>query len=245
MFYNEIGDNMIEQLQELIDSNDNIVIFSGAGVSTLSGIKDFRSPDGLYSIKYKYPPEYMLSHDALINNTGDFFNFYRDYLNCLESEPNIVHNYLKKLEDKGKNISVITQNIDGLHTKAGSSKIYELHGTIYRNYCMNCRKKYDSTYIFNSKGIPKCNCGNVVRPDVVLYGEILNDKVISDSINAIRNSDLMIIIGTSLTVYPASSLIDYFNGKHLVIINRDTTTYDYRADLVINADLGKVFKKLN
>lgn len=244
LFYNLIGDNMIEKLQELIDEADNIVIFSGAGVSTLSGIKDFRSPDGLYSIKYKYPPEYMLSIDCLEDHTEDFYNFYREYLNCLDYKPNIVHNYLKVLEDKGKNVSIVTQNIDGLHTKAKSSKVCEIHGSVYRNYCDDCGKKYDKKYIFSSEGIPKCSCGGLVRPDVVLYGEMLPDIELSDAINAIRRADLMIVIGTSLTVYPASGLIDYFTGKNLVIINRDITSYDNRANLVINDDLGNVFKKL-
>lgn len=235
---------MIEKLQELIDSSKNIVIFSGAGVSTLSGIKDFRSPDGLYSIKYKYPPEYMLSIDCLEDHPEDFYNFYREYLNCLDYDSNIIHDYLKELESKGKKVSIVTQNIDGLHTKAKSSIVYELHGSVYRNYCMDCGKKYDEHYIFSSTGIPRCSCGGMVRPDVVLYGEMLPDSEVNNSIKAIREADLMIVIGTSLTVYPAAGLINYFTGRNLVIINRDTTGYDNIANLVINDDLGKVFKKL-
>lgn len=236
--------DMIDELQKLIDEANNIVVFSGAGVSTLSGIKDFRSPDGLYSMKYDYPPEYMLSHTCLVNDTKEFFKFYREYLNCLKYEPNIIHNYLKVLEDRGKNISIVTQNIDGLHTKAKSSMVFEIHGSVYRNYCSKCGKKYDEHYIFDSKDIPRCSCGGIVRPDVVLYGETLPDDELNNSIDMIRHADLMLVIGTSLTVYPAADLINFFNGKSLVIINRDTTSFDNRADLVINKDLGEVFKKL-
>lgn len=235
---------MIDKLQKMIDESKKIVVFTGAGVSTLSGIKDFRSKDGLYSMHYKYSPEYMLSYDCLINNTIDFFNFYRKYLNCLDYEDNIVHKYIKIIEDKNKLLCVITQNIDGLHMKAGSKKVYEIHGSVYRNYCMNCGKFFSKDYIFKSTNIPRCNCEGIVRPDVVLYGEMLPDAAVTNSIEAIIEADLLLVLGTSLTVYPASGLINYFKGKNLVIINRDTTPFDSKAALVINEDLGKVFEKL-
>ena len=234
----------IKKLQDMINECSNIVFFSGAGVSTESGIKDFRSPGGLYSIKYKFPPEYMLSHDCLINNTNDFFEFYRDYLNCLDVKPNIVHNYLKKLEDSNKLLGIVTQNIDGLHTKAGNKNVYEIHGTVYKNYCMDCDREYPSDYIFKSSGIPHCACGGIVRPRVVLYGEMLPEDDYLNSIKAISKCDMLIVAGTSLTVYPASGLVNYFNGKYLVIINRDSTDFDKNADLVINDNLGNVFSKL-
>ena len=236
--------NKIEKLQEMIDKSNNIVFFGGAGVSTESGIKDFRSVDGLYNEKYDYPPEVILSHTFFMNNTKEFYKFYRDKLNTLNIEPNITHNFLKLLEDKGKLKAIVTQNIDGLHEKADSKNVLLLHGTIYRNYCMKCNKFYDAEYVFNNKDIPKCDCGGLIKPDVVLYEEALNEKVVSEAIKAIKEADLLIIAGTSLAVYPAASYINYFNGKYLVIINKDSTPYDLRADLVINDKLGNVFSKL-
>ena len=234
----------IELLQAYINNSNNIVFFGGAGVSTESGIKDFRSKDGLYNEKYKYPPEQILSHSFFYKNTKEFYKFYRDKLNCLNVLPNICHKYLVKLEKEGKLKAIITQNIDNLHQKAGSTNVIELHGTIYKNYCDKCHKFYPPEYIWNTKDIPKCNCGGIIKPNVVLYEEPLNEFDILKAINYIKNSDLLIIAGTSLTVYPAASYISYFQGKHLVIINKDKTPGDNIADLVINDNLGNVFKKL-
>jgi len=236
--------NKIEKLQEMIDKSNNIVFFGGAGVSTESGIKDFRSVDGLYNEKYDYPPEVILSHTFFMNNTKEFYKFYRDKLNTLNIEPNITHNFLKLLEDKGKLKAIVTQNIDGLHEKANSKKVLLLHGTIYRNYCMKCNKFYDAKYIFNNKDVPRCDCGGLIKPDVVLYEEGLDDEVVRETIKVISEADLLIIGGTSLAVYPAASFINYFRGDKIVIINKDSTPYDSRADLVINDKLGNVFSKL-
>ena len=235
----------VEELRKIIDESENIVFFGGAGVSTESGIPDFRSKDGLYNLKYKYPPEEILSHSFFINNTNEFFEFYRDKMNSLKYEPNITHIKLSELEKKGKLKAVITQNIDGLHQKAGSKNVLELHGSVLRNYCMKCKKAYDAKYVFNSKDIPLCDCGGIIKPDVVLYGEMLDDNIVSKSVDAIKRADVLIIGGTSLTVYPASSLIYYFKGKKLVLINRDSTQMDSMADLVINDSLGNVFKYIN
>lgn len=235
----------VEELRKIIDESENIVFFGGAGVSTESGISDFRSKDGLYNLKYKYPPEEILSHSFFINNTKEFFEFYRDKMNSLKYEPNITHIKLSELEKKGKLKAVITQNIDGLHQKAGSNVVYELHGSVLRNYCMKCKKAYDAKYVFNSKDIPLCDCGGIIKPDVVLYGEMLDDNIVSKSVDAIKRADMLIIGGTSLTVYPASSLIYYFKGEKLVLINRDSTQMDSMADLVINDSLGNVFKHIN
>lgn len=234
----------IELLQTYINNSNNIVFFGGAGVSTESGIKDFRSKDGLYNENYKYPPEQILSHSFFYKNTKEFYKFYRDKLNCLNVLPNICHKYLVKLEKEGKLKAIITQNIDNLHQKAGSTNVIELHGTIYKNYCDKCHKFYPPEYIWNTKDIPKCNCGGIIKPNIVLYEEPLNEFDILKAINYIKNSDLLIIAGTSLTVYPAASYISYFQGKHLVIINKDKTPGDNIADLVINDNLGNVFKKL-
>lgn len=234
----------INKLQSIIDESNNIVFFSGAGVSTLSGIKDFRSKDGLYNMKYKFPPELILSSGFFYANTLEFYNFYRDKLNCLNTKPNIIHNYMVKLENMGKLKAIVTQNIDGLHTKAGSKNVLELHGTIYKNHCIRCNKFYDAEYIFNSKDIPLCKCGGIIKPDVILYGECLDEEVLNKSIDAIRSSDTLIVAGTSLTVEPASSLVRMFNGKNLVIINRDTTSYDKVASLVINDEFQNIFKYL-
>lgn len=235
----------IDELQKIIDESNNIVFFGGAGVSTESGIKDFRSKDGLYNLNYKYPPELILSSGFFYNNTEEFYKFYKDKLNCLNSEPNIIHNYLAKLEQKGKLKGIITQNIDGLHTKAGSKKVYELHGTIYSNHCIKCGKYYDAKYVFNSTGIPKCNCGGIIKPDVILYGEMLDENTLDMSIHLISTCDTLIVAGTSLLVEPASSLIKLFKGKNLVILNRSNTKYCDIASLVINDSLGNIFKQLH
>lgn len=235
-------EDKIEQLKKFINESNNIVFFGGAGVSTESGIPDFRSKDGLYNQKYKYPPEEILSHTFFMNETEEFYKFYRDKLNSLKYEPNITHIKLAELEAIGKLKAVITQNIDGLHQKANTKNVLELHGSVLRNYCMKCHKFYDAQYVFNGTGIPKCECGGIIKPDVVLYEEPLNDEVVEESIRAIHNADLMIVGGTSLTVYPASGLINYFRGKNLALINRDATSYDGRADLVINESLGNVFR---
>ena len=237
-------ENKIQELKNLIEKSNNIVFFGGAGVSTESGIADFRSKDGLYNQKYKYPPEEILSHTFFMNQTGEFYEFYREKLNSLKYQPNITHLKLTELEKQGKIKAIITQNIDGLHQKAGSKNVLELHGSVLRNYCMECGKFYDAEFIFNGKGIPRCDCGGIVKPDVVLYEEGLNDEILGNSVRAIKNADLMIVAGTSLTVYPASGLINYFRGSSLVLINRDATPYDSRANLVINESLGKIFEKL-
>ena len=231
------------QLQRMIDEVDNIVFFGGAGVSTDSGIKDFRSPDGLYQEKFKYPAEYMLSRDLFYRSPSEFYEFYKAKLNCLDALPNVTHKYLKKLEDKGKLKAIITQNIDGLHTKAGSKKVYEIHGTIYKNHCLKCHKEYSAEYVFSSKGVPKCSCGGIIKPDVVLYGEQLPDCFL-EAQEAIFQADMLIVAGTSLTVEPASSLVSLFHGRYLVIINKQTTSYDNKADLVINDSLKTIFAKL-
>ena len=237
-------ENKIEEFKELVKSSDNIVFFGGAGVSTESGIPDFRSKDGLYNQKYKYPPEEILSHTFFMNNTEEFYKFYKEKMNSLKYEPNITHIKLAGLEKQGKLKAVITQNIDGLHQKAGSKNVLELHGSVLRNYCMNCNKFYDAEFIFNGNGIPKCSCSGIIKPDVVLYEEGLDDTILSNSIKAIQNADLMIVAGTSLTVNPASSLVNFYRGNKLVLINRDSTPYDRVANLVINESLGKVFKEI-
>ena len=237
-------DEKIEKFKQLVNESNNIVFFGGAGVSTESGIPDFRSKDGLYNQQYKYPPEEILSHSFFMNNTEEFYKFYKEKMNSLKYEPNVTHMKLAELEREGKLKAVITQNIDGLHQKAGSKIVYELHGSVLRNYCMDCDEFYDAEYVFNSDGVPKCSCGGIVKPDVVLYQEGLDDVTVKGAIEAIRNADLLIVAGTSLTVYPASGLINYFKGKHLVLINKDATQYDRVAELVINEGLGKVFGRI-
>lgn len=234
----------IQLFKKLLKESKNIVFFGGAGVSTESGIPDFRSKDGLYNQQYKYPPEEILSHTFFINNTDEFYSFYKVKMNSLKYEPNITHIKLTELENKGKLKAVITQNIDGLHQKAGSKKVYELHGSVLRNYCMDCNKFYNAEFVFNNNGIPKCSCGGTIKPDVVLYQEGLNDNTVMNSIYAIKNADMLIVAGTSLTVQPAASLINYFKGKNLVLINKDKTQYDYKANLVINSRLGQVFNEI-
>lgn len=237
-------EDKIQQFKQLVNKCDNIVFFGGAGVSTESGIPDFRSKDGLYNQQYKYSPETILSHTFFMNKTEEFFKFYKLKMNSLKYQPNITHIKLSELEARGKLKAIITQNIDGLHQKAGSKVVYELHGSVLRNYCMNCNKFYDAEYVFNSNGIPRCSCGGIIKPDVVLYEEELDEETIENSTAAIQKADLLIVAGTSLTVQPASSLINFFRGKNLVLINRDSTPYDNKANLVINDSLGKVFSNL-
>ena len=237
-------DEKIEKFKEIVNKSNNIVFFGGAGVSTESGIPDFRSKDGLYNQKYKFPPEEILSHHFFYEKTEDFFEFYRDKMNSLKFDPNITHIKLAELEKDGILKAVVTQNIDGLHQKAGSKIVYELHGSVMRNYCVKCHKFYDAEFVFNSEGIPHCSCGGIVKPDVVLYEEPLDEEIYTNSINVISNCDTLIIGGTSLTVYPASGLIRYFNGKNLILINKSTTPFDNIANLVINESLGKVFSCL-
>ena len=234
----------INTLQEYIDECNNIVIFTGAGISTESGIKDFRSKDGLYNQKYAYPPEEILSHTFFINNTEEFYKFYKDKMDCRKALPNITHKYFYKLEKENKLKMIITQNIDNLHTLAGNKKVIELHGNINRNYCIKCNKLYDENFIFESKNIPLCKCGGIIKPDVVLYEEPLNENNIYNAIDSIETADLLIIAGTSLNVYPASNFIHYFKGKYLVIINNDPTPLDNKATLLINDKLGNVFSKI-
>ena len=234
----------INILIEWIKESNNIVFFGGAGVSTESGLKDFRSVDGLYNEKYDYPPEEILSHSFFRDYTDEFYKFYKDKLNTNGLKPNITHVVLEKLESIGKLKAIITQYIDGFHQEAGSKNVLELHGSIKRNYCIDCHKFYDDDYIFNSKGIPTCDCGGIVKPDVVLYEEGLDSNTVKDTIKYISEADLLIIGGTSLNVYPATSYLKYFKGKHLVLINRDKTMYDNDCDLVINDNLGKVFTEI-
>ena len=239
-----MNEEKIQEFKELVDKSNNIVFFGGAGVSTESGIPDFRSKDGLYNQKYKYPPEEILSHEFFIENTEEFYKFYKDKMNSLKYEPNITHKKLAYLEQEGKLKAVITQNIDGLHQKAGSKNVLELHGSVLRNYCIKCNKFYDAEYVFNSEGIPKCTCGGIIKPDVVLYGEALDEEVLEKSVYAIAKADLMIVGGTSLMVSPANGLIRYFRGGNLVLINKDRTPYDNLANLVINDSLGKVMSNI-
>lgn len=234
----------IDKLIKMIEESKHIVVFTGAGVSTDSGLKDFRSEDGLYKQKYPYPAEYMLSNVCFYEEPLVFFDFYKKNFNCLDIKPNDTHLFIKKLEDMGKLDSIVTQNIDGLHTKAGNSKVYEVHGTIYKNHCCKCNKEFDENYVFKSKGIPKCKCGGTVKPDVVLYGEGLPDDAYMDGLESISKADMLIVEGSSLTVYPACGMINAFTGKYLVIINKDKTEKDYLADLIINDNLAKLSKKL-
>ncbi len=235
----------IAELQRLIDNSNRIVFFGGAGVSTESGIPDFRSVDGLYNQKYDYPPEEILSHTFFERNTEEFYRFYRDKMLCLDKKPNKAHLKLAELEKAGKLSAVVTQNIDGLHQAAGSKRVYELHGSVLRNYCRRCRKFYTAEYIKESAGVPKCECGGVIKPDVVLYEEGLDDSVVSGALNAIMQADLLIIAGTSLTVYPAAGFIRYFRGDKIVLINRDSTPFDSQADLVFHDKVGELLDKIN
>lgn len=235
---------MLETLKEWVEESERIVFFGGAGVSTESGIPDFRSVDGLYSQKFDYPPEMIISHSFYERQPEYFFRFYREKMLPLGFEPNITHKVLAKWEAEGKLSAVVTQNIDGLHQKAGSKRVYELHGSVLRNYCTRCRKFYPAEFVKDCDGVPKCDCGGTVKPDVVLYEESLDQNTIEKSVQAIAGADLLIVAGTSLTVYPAAGLINYYRGHRLVLINRDATPYDSRADLVLHASLGDVFSHL-
>ena len=232
----------IDQLQSWVNESKRIVFF--AGVSTESGIPDFRSVDGLYHQKYDYPPETILSHTFFMRNTKAFYDFYRDKMICLDAKPNITHLKLAEMEQKGKLTAVVTQNIDGLHQAAGSKTVYELHGSVHRNYCTKCHTFYDIHCITESTGIPTCECGGIIKPDVVLYEEGLNDATVTGAVKAISESDLMIIGGTSLAVYPAAGLLHYFHGNHLVLINKSATPMDADADLLLQCGLGEVFSRI-
>ena len=235
----------LETLKDWINHSDNIVFFGGAGVSTESGIPDFRSVDGLYNQQYDYPPETMLSHTFFRRNTEEFYRFYRAKMLALDAKPNAAHKKLAQWEQEGKLKAVVTQNIDGLHQAAGSKMVYELHGSVHRNYCQKCGAFYDARYMLESKGIPKCEkCGGIIKPDVVLYEEGLDDATMRGAIRAISHADVLIIGGTSLTVYPAAGLIDYYNGNKLVLINKSVTPMDSRADLLVQGPIGEIFSQL-
>ena len=234
----------IEKLNEMLQKSKNVVFFGGAGVSTESGIPDFRSVDGLYNQKYDFPPETILSDGFFYGHTEEFYRFYRDKMLCLDAQPNAAHLKLSELEKMGKLSAVVTQNIDGLHQKAGSKTVFELHGSVHRNYCLKCGKAFDAEFILHSEGIPRCGCGGMIKPDVVLYGEQLDDAVVTGAIRAIASCDMLIIGGTSLAVYPAAGLINYYRGDRLVIINMSATSADSSADLVIEGRIGEVLNKV-
>ena len=234
----------VEQLQNVINKSQRIVFFGGAGVSTESGIPDFRSVDGLYKMKYDYPPEQILSHSFFESNTAEFYRFYRDKMLCLDKKPNQAHEKLAELELAGKLSAVVTQNIDGLHQAAGSKRVYELHGSVLRNHCRKCRQFFSAEFVKNSEGVPTCDCGGVIKPDVVLYEEGLDDSVVNGALNAIMTADTLIIAGTSLTVYPAAGFIRYFRGDTIVLINRDKTPFDTQADLVFHDNVGELLRQI-
>ena len=234
----------IQTLQKWIDESRSIVFFGGAGVSTESGIPDFRSVDGLYSQKYDWPPEEILSRTFFDRRPEEFYRFYRDKMLCLDAKPNAAHRKLAELEAAGKLKSVVTQNIDGLHQLAGSGRVWELHGSVHRNFCMGCKTFHSVEFVRDSTGVPTCACGRTVKPDVVLYEEQLNDRVVTGAVTDIQNADMLIIGGTSLAVYPAAGLINYYRGHRLVLINKSQTPYDSRANLVINEPIGKVLGEI-
>lgn len=237
--------NQIEKLKEIVNNSNNIVFFGGAGVSTESGIPDFRSVDGLYNQKYDYPPETILSHTFYRNKPEEFFRFYKDKMLCLTAKPNAAHLKLAGWEKEGKLRAVITQNIDGLHQAAGSREVLELHGSVLRNYCENCGEFHDAEYILHARGVPRCSkCGGFVKPDVVLYEEGLDQNILNRSVQYIREADVLIIGGTSLVVYPAAGLIDYYRGNKLVVINKTPTGRDSMADLVVQGSIGEIFSQL-
>ena len=234
----------IEELQKIIDDSSRIVFFGGAGVSTESGIPDYRSADGIYHQQYKYSPEQVVSHSFFMQHTEAFYDFYKEKMMILDAKPNPAHYKLAELEQAGKLTAVVTQNIDGLHQAAGSRTVYELHGSIHRNYCMECGRFYDAEYVKKTSGIPRCECGGVIKPDVVLYEEGLDPKTIQGAVEAIAAADTLIIGGTSLVVYPAAGFVDYFGGKHLVVINKSETAKTVRAELSIAAPIGEIFSKI-
>ena len=229
-----------QQLKDWIQTSGNIVFFGGAGVSTESGIPDFRSVDGLYNQQYKYPPETIISHSFYVRNPEEFYRFYKDRMLFTHAKPNAAHQALARLEEQGKLRAVITQNIDGLHQMAGSKEVLELHGSVHRNYCTRCGEFYGLDHVINSEGVPRCSCGGTVKPDVVLYEEGLDNRILQKSVDYIRNADMLIIGGTSLVVYPAAGLIDYYRGNRLVLINKGATSRDSQADLVISDSIGEV-----
>lgn len=237
---------MTDMLQEIVDESKHMVFFGGAGVSTESGISDFRSTDGLYNQKYDYPPETILSHTFFERKPDVFFKFYRNkILSCsLSAKPNAAHKKLFELEQAGKLSAVVTQNIDGLHYAAGNRQVFELHGSIHRNFCERCGKFYDARFMMNSQGVPKCECGGSIKPDVVLYEEALDDSTVTGAVRAISEADTLIIAGTSMTVYPAAGLVRYFSGKHLVVINMSPTSADCSAELLINGRVGEILSKI-
>lgn len=235
----------IIKLQQMINESNNIVFFGGAGVSTESKIPDFRSADGLYQEKYHYPPEQVVSHTFFVRKTELFYDFYKNKMMFLEAKPNKAHMKLAELEQAGKLSAVITQNIDGLHQMAGSENVFELHGSIHRNYCQKCGKFYDAKYVKESSGVPHCECGGLIKPDVVLYEEGLDNTIIQNAIRAIQEADMLIIGGTSLVVYPAAGFIDYFRGKYLVVLNKGTTSRDAYADLCIQEPIGEVLGRIS
>ena len=234
----------LDTLKTWVDEAQRIVFFGGAGVSTESGIPDFRSVDGLYNQKFKYPPETIISHSFFERKPEEFFEFYKEKMLPLGFEPNVTHRVLARWEAEGKLSAVVTQNIDGLHQKAGSKNVLELHGSVLRNYCVRCHKSYSAEFVKNSRGVPLCDCGGVVKPDVVLYEESLDQDVMYRAARAISEADLLIVAGTSLTVWPAAGMIRYYRGRRLVLINRDATPYDDEADLVLHEKLGEVFREL-
>lgn len=234
----------LQELQRMIDESQRIVFFGGAGVSTESNIPDFRSSDGLYNEQYQYPPERVVSHTFFQKRTELFYDFYKNKMMFLDAKPNAAHKKLAELERAGKLTAVVTQNIDGLHQMAGSKCVLELHGSIHRNYCQRCGKFYDAKYIKESEGIPRCECGGIIKPDVVLYEEGLDERTIQNTVQAIAQADMLIIGGTSLVVYPAASFIDYFHGKYLVVINKSATPRDEQADLCIQEPIGKVLGEI-
>lgn len=235
----------VQQLQQLIDRYDNLVFFGGAGVSTESGIPDFRSVDGLYNQQYDYPPETIISHSFFRKNPEEFYRFYKDKMLALEAKPNDAHKKLAELERAGKLRAVVTQNIDGLHQAAGSKVVYELHGSVHRNYCMQCHGFYDAEYMYHAEGIPRCaTCGGILKPDVVLYEEGLDMGIMQQAIRAISQAEVLIVGGTSLVVYPAAGLLQYFKGKALVVINKGATPMDQKADLLIQEPIGEVFRQI-
>ena len=234
----------VRKLQEIIDDSRRIVFFGGAGVSTESGIPDFRSAEGIYHQHYKYAPEQVVSHSFFKAHPDVFYEFYKEKMMCLDAQPNAAHRKLAELEEAGRLTAVITQNIDGLHQKAGSKKVYELHGSIHRNYCQKCGRFYDAAYVKASPGIPRCECGGIIKPDVVLYEESLDSMTIEKSIRAIAEADTLIIGGTSLVVYPAAGFIDYFRGKHLVVINKSATAREVGAELSISAPIGEILGQI-
>ena len=241
----QIMKERVDLLEQWIRESDNVVFFGGAGVSTESGIPDFRSVDGLYNQQYDYPPETILSHSFFMRNPEEFYRFYKNKMLCLDAKPNMAHKKLAELEKAGKLKAVITQNIDGLHQAPGSKTVYELHGSIMRNYCMNCHEFYDAEYVKSSDGIPRCEkCGGIIKPDVVLYEEGLDSATIQGAVNAISQADMLIIGGTSLVVYPAAGFIDYFNGKYLAVINKSETGRAVRSNLTISAPIGEVMEKI-